>query len=95
MNSNANIARELANDKTSQHVISHTTSYRVSSRSEIVSLLNKLASNHVLLSIIVSDYPKTFGSMILEINQKKKYLVFDELYPRKEIRESLLEAHSQ
>jgi c-di-GMP-binding flagellar brake protein YcgR len=90
MNSVANADDSLANDKTSQHIISHSTSYRVKSRSEITSLLNKLLKNHTLLSIALADSAKIFGSMLLEVNSEKPYLVLDELYPRNELKESLL-----
>lgn len=89
MNSSTNADISLANDKTSRHIISHSTSYKVKSRSEINNLLNKLLKNHTLLSIMVNDNPKIFGSMILELNSEKDYLVLDELYPRNELRESL------
>lgn len=90
MNSAANTDISLANDKTSQHVISHTTSYRVKSKSEISSLLTRLSKNHTLLSILVNGSSKMFGSMILEVNEDKRYLVLDELYPRNEFKNSLL-----
>ncbi len=90
MNNLASNEPELANDKTIQHSINPNTSYRVTSKSEIFSLLSKLEKNHSLLSIIVSGSSKMFGSMILEVNENKPYLVLDELYPRNEISESLL-----
>ena len=81
---------QLANDKTTQHVISHSTSYRVKSKTEISALLGKLEKNHTLLSIIVNGSKKMFGSMILEVNENKRYLVLDELYPRQELNRPLL-----
>ena len=90
MNNLASNERVSANDKTSKHIINKSTSYRVTSKSEIHSLLSKLEKNHSLLSIIVNGSPKVFGSMILEVNETKPYLVLDELYPRNEISESLL-----
>ena len=90
MNNLALNDQQLANDKTSQHVISHSTSYRVKSKAEISSLLGKLAKNHTLLSILVNGSTKMFGSMILEVNDEKRYLVLDELYPRNELNKSLL-----
>ncbi|NKB38996.1 MAG: hypothetical protein GKR93_17830 [Gammaproteobacteria bacterium] len=90
MNNLASNEPQLANDKTSRHIINKSTSYRVNSKSEIYSLLGKLEKNHSLLSIIVSGSSKMFGSMILEVNKDKSYLVLDELYPRNEVSESLL-----
>ncbi len=90
MNSVANINNDPANDKTSQHIINHSTSYRVKSRSEIISLLSRLSKHHTLLSITLADSTKIFGSMILEVNDEKRYLVLDELYPRNELKKSLL-----
>ncbi len=90
MNSVANSDSSLADDKTSRHIISHSTSYRVKSRSEINSLLKKLSKQHTLLSIRIGDSARVFGSMILELNCEKRYLVLDELYPRNEIKKSIL-----
>jgi c-di-GMP-binding flagellar brake protein YcgR len=90
MNSVTNSNSNMANDKTSQHLISHRTSYRIKSQSEISSLLSKLSKNHTLLSLTVGDSSISFGSMILKVNPEKRYLVLDELYPRNELRKSLL-----
>ncbi len=90
MNSIVNSESSINNDKTGRHVISHSTSYRVKSRSEINILLSKLLKNHTLLSISISDSTRTFGSMILELNSDKSYLVLDEFYPRNELKNSLL-----
>lgn len=92
MNSSTNTNISLANDKTGRHIISQNTSYKVKSRSEINNLLNKLLKNHTLLSIMVNDNPKIFGSMILELNSEKNYLVLDELYPRNELAKSLFDS---
>ncbi len=92
MDNAANIDKNPANDKTSKHIISQSNNYRVKSRSEIRSLLGKLSKNHTLLSITIGKSPRTFGSMILEVNNEKGYLVLDELYPRKELKTPLLHA---
>ena len=78
-------------DNASQHIISHSTSYRVKSRAEISGLLGKLFNNHTLLSITLEDSKKVFGSMILEVSHDESYLVLDELYPRNELKVSLVE----
>ncbi len=67
-----------------------STSFRVESRAEIESLLKKLNKNHTLLSIRLGNNEKSFGSMLLEINQERNYLVIDELYPRHEIKVPLV-----
>ena len=66
-------------------------SHLVKSRDEILSLLNKAFKSHTLLSIVVDGVNKDFGSLILEINTNKNYLVLDELYPRNGIKFPLLE----
>ncbi len=71
--------------------ISHNTSYRIKSKDEIQSFLTKLYKNHTLLSITVGKSNKVFGSVVLEVNMEKAYLVLDELYPRDEVRSSLLD----
>jgi c-di-GMP-binding flagellar brake protein YcgR len=90
MNSIANSNISIANDKTGHHIISHSTSYRIKSRTEINSLLGKLLKYHSLLSIRIDDNPRTFGSMILEMHSEKRLLVLDELYPRNELKKSIL-----
>jgi len=77
-------------DKPSNY-ISHNTSYRIKSKDEIQSFLTKLYKNHTLLSITVGKSNKVFGSVVLEVNMEKSYLVLDELYPRDEVRSSLLD----
>lgn len=90
MNSVAEISDPQGEVSKNTAVAPQNTSYRVKSRSEIESLLKKLHKNHTLLSIRMESRKQTFGSMLLEINPEKKYLVLDELYPRKEIKESLM-----
>ena len=90
-NAVANKEKQPGTGDPSQHIISHSTSYRVKSRAEIGSLLGKLSKNHTLLSITLEDSSKVFGSMILEVNQDNSYLVLDELYPRNELKFSLVE----
>ena len=76
-----------------QRPASPNTSYRITSQSEIKALLEKLLVNHTLLSIRLDNRSRTFGSMILEVNNQQNYLVLDEFYPRNEITESLTGNH--
>ncbi len=72
---------DLAFDKTSMHPVNRATSYRLRSHDEIAPLLNKLWKNHSPLSISLSEESRTYGSMVLEINERKQYLVLDKLFP--------------
>lgn len=76
--------------KPSDLIRENTIFYKIKSKDEIHSLLNKLFKTHALLSISVGESSLVYGSVILEINTKDSYLVLDELYPRNQINNSLL-----
>jgi len=66
-----------------------TSSYKVTSRSEIVHLLSTLKNNHILLSIKVGESALDFGSMILDVHKNDAYIILDELFPRNNISEKV------
>ena len=90
MNSIVDVSENKDDSSSGQKMPVQSTSFRVENRSEVESLLKKLNKNHTLLSIRLGDNNKTFGSMLLEINLEQDYLVLDEIYPRHEIKKSLL-----
>ena len=90
MNSVVDVPDESNNSNTGFQVPVQSTSFRIESPSEIESLLKKLNKNHTLLSIRFKNSSKSFGSMLLEVNRDRNYIVLDELYPRHEIKEPLV-----
>lgn len=76
--------------KTASVVTDSSTFFRIKSRNEIAGLLNKAYKSHTLLSITVGSSDQIFGSVILEINKDKSYMLLDELYPRKKFHDSLI-----
>lgn len=68
----------------------NSASFLVKSKDEIQTLLSKTCKTHTLLTVVFDGINKEFGSMILEMNTDRNYLVLDELYPRNGINFPLL-----
>ncbi|MFQ5661347.1 MAG: flagellar brake protein [Gammaproteobacteria bacterium] len=90
MNNVVTVEEEISINDSPAGYISHNLSYRIKSKDEIHAFLSRLYKNHALLSISIGNSDIIFGSVILEVNREKEYLVLDELYPRNQIRTPLL-----
>ena len=89
----SNAVAEAKTEQVNEHnnvSMKNTTSYLIKSRDEIISLLNKTYNTHTLLNINFDELNNNFGSLLLEVNQEKGYLVLDEIYPRNAINFPLL-----
>ncbi len=85
------IDEKKQNDDKPRSYITHNISHRVTSEDEIRAFLKRLHKSHSLLNISLGEPSFQYGSVILEINHEKDYLVLDELYPKNDISTELID----
>ena len=75
-------------DKPSNY-IGRNNHFKITSKSDVKNFLSKLHKKHSLISVKIARSSLSFGTVILDINSARNYMILDELYPRNKISSSV------